>query len=414
MIQNNNNILKVFISYSRVDSDILNRLKIYFTPLEKNHNIKFWYDGLIEAGNDWDRTIRHELSTANIVIALLSADFIASEYCENEMKNAVLLHKSGKARVIPILVRDCFFDYSVFAELQVLPKNAKPILSKDWTNLDEPLMLIAREIREIAIAIRVSDKLLKKQVIEDSDRKKIQNFYNGLLNECKIFLENRNWERAIEFLNRAKEHYQIGFVPTKQELNHYIKYCNNEVEYEKEFEIALTAYRRKDFRSAFIGFDRALNLNESKQLREMLAICKQEIEKEDLLVVDNVSMGNNTNFFTVNQLDDVTIITFTVNNLVSLVALDIKRRFAKLKQEKIENVILDFYNVDYIDSNGINVLLQSLNLWGKNEILPIINVKDNLNNVLKLNRLNSIFPVHININDAVKQYKNIPDGKECV
>ena len=74
--------------------------------------------------------IDEHLEAADVVLLLISADFLASDYCyDTEMKRALEKHKAGKARVIPIIIRPVDWKGAPFGELQALPKNAKAVTS---------------------------------------------------------------------------------------------------------------------------------------------------------------------------------------------------------------------------------------------------------------------------------------------
>jgi internalin A len=72
--------------------------------------------------------IDNNLEEADIILLLVSADFIASDYCYDiEMKRALERHESGEARVIPIIVRDVSWQSAPFGKLQALPINGKAV-----------------------------------------------------------------------------------------------------------------------------------------------------------------------------------------------------------------------------------------------------------------------------------------------
>jgi hypothetical protein len=91
-----------------------------------------------EAEEDW-----------NIILLLISIDFINSEYCyDTEMERAMERHQKGEARVIPIILRSCLWQYAPFAKLQALPKDAKAVQS--WSDRDEALTDIVDGIGKVA------------------------------------------------------------------------------------------------------------------------------------------------------------------------------------------------------------------------------------------------------------------------
>jgi hypothetical protein len=86
------------------------------------------------------------LNSAGIVLLLVSADFLASNYCYDiEVTQAMERHEAGEAVVIPVLLRPVDWQAAPFAKLQALPKNAKPVTS--WDSCDEAFTDIARGIR---------------------------------------------------------------------------------------------------------------------------------------------------------------------------------------------------------------------------------------------------------------------------
>src|SRR5437763_149666 len=88
------------------------------------------------------------LSTASVILLLISASFMASNYGhEGEMQRAVQQHEAGSARVIPILLRPCDWQSGSFGKLHALPSNAKPVTS--WTNQDEAFFDITQGLRRV-------------------------------------------------------------------------------------------------------------------------------------------------------------------------------------------------------------------------------------------------------------------------
>lgn len=140
--------VEVFFSYSHRDEDVRDELAKHLSSLKRNGQIDTWYDRAIEAGAEWQTEIEQRLNQADIILLLVSPDFLASNYCyEIEVKRAMERHEAGEARVIPVIVRPVDWRDAPFGKLQALPKDAKPI--KSWLNQDEALLDIAQEIRHV-------------------------------------------------------------------------------------------------------------------------------------------------------------------------------------------------------------------------------------------------------------------------
>ncbi len=98
------------------------------------------------AGREWEGQIDSNLVDAKIILLLISADFLASDYCYDiEMKKALELHDSGAARVIPVILRACDWHQSPFGKLQAVPRDGEAITS--WNNIDEAFTDVAKRIR---------------------------------------------------------------------------------------------------------------------------------------------------------------------------------------------------------------------------------------------------------------------------
>ncbi len=84
---------RIFISYSHRDERLRGRLEVHLKLLQREGLIETWQDRDIEAGEEWKRKIDENLERADIIILLISPDFLASEYCyEKEMRRALELH----------------------------------------------------------------------------------------------------------------------------------------------------------------------------------------------------------------------------------------------------------------------------------------------------------------------------------
>ena len=147
--------IEVFFSYSHKDETLRDKLANHLKLLERQGVISAWYDRDITAGTEWEGQIDEHLESAQVILLLISADFLASDYCYDiELKRAMERHELGEARVIPIILRDVDWKGATFRKLQALPKNAKPITS--WDNEDEAFADVARGIRKAV------DELKKK------------------------------------------------------------------------------------------------------------------------------------------------------------------------------------------------------------------------------------------------------------
>ncbi|NEZ59582.1 COR domain-containing protein [Adonisia turfae] len=152
-IERRNQALKLFYSYSHKDETLRNQLDTHLKILQRQKLIQPWHDRCIVAGTDWAKEIDDNLKRADIILLLISADFIASDYCyEIELKQAMEHHQAGKARVIPIIMRPADWKNTPFSDLQAFPTNATPITS--WSDRDEAWLNVETAIREVVEDIK--------------------------------------------------------------------------------------------------------------------------------------------------------------------------------------------------------------------------------------------------------------------
>lgn len=140
--------IEIFFCYAHEDEALLNKLKTHLNPLQRQRLIDVWHDRDISAGTEWKQEIDEHLNRAQIILLLISPDFIASDYCyDKEMKRALERHNIGEAWVIPIILRPTDLKNSPFMELQALPTNAMAVTA--WEDRDEAFLDIAKGIRKV-------------------------------------------------------------------------------------------------------------------------------------------------------------------------------------------------------------------------------------------------------------------------
>jgi TIR domain len=140
--------IEVFFSYSHKDEKLREELEKHLSLLRRDGVIASWHDRKISAGTQWAGQIDKHLDTANVILLLISANFLSSDYCYDiEMKRAIERHDMGEARVIPIILRACDWKGAPFGHIQALPKDAKPVTS--WRSRDQAFSDVAQGIKKV-------------------------------------------------------------------------------------------------------------------------------------------------------------------------------------------------------------------------------------------------------------------------
>jgi hypothetical protein len=168
--------IRVYYSYDSEDEKLQADLQKHLAVLKRSQQIEDWGYRNIKAGEEWRIQSNDNLDNAQIILLLISADYLASDYCFGyEMTRAIERHRAGEARVIPIILRPSDWENTLIgqtpnalslSDLQALPKDAKPVTK--WTNRDEAFLDIARGIRAVIAELKpVSRAAVYKPEIPD-------------------------------------------------------------------------------------------------------------------------------------------------------------------------------------------------------------------------------------------------------
>ena len=229
--------VRVFISYSHRDETLRLQLDKHLAPLKGQKVIESWHDRQIQAGMEWADQIDDNLNKADIILLLVSPDFVASDYCfKIELIQAIKRHESGEAIVVPIILEPCDWSWLPFAKFQAFPKDAKAITT--WANSNEAFLDVATGIRKVAQELFAKRKLLAEQ--KQADRARYLQKVEEVLSDGVISIVERDTldelretlgltpEEAREIETRAYEPYsrvEENLNKYKQTLNRLIEKC---------------------------------------------------------------------------------------------------------------------------------------------------------------------------------------------
>jgi hypothetical protein len=138
----------LFISYAHEDEEYKDELQKHLSGLVIQGVIQSWNGRAILGGEDWDDAVKKKLELAEIVLFLVSSDFMASRYINNvEIKKTMERHNSNLVKIIPIIVRPCDFRALPIGKYQALPTGAKAI--SEWKNKDVAYLQVVNGIRKV-------------------------------------------------------------------------------------------------------------------------------------------------------------------------------------------------------------------------------------------------------------------------
>ena len=225
--------LRLFYCYAREDQALRDELDKHLASLRRRSVITNWYDGMIVPGMPWEKVIATHLDAADIILLLISSDFMNSDYCySKEMNRALERHEKQEARVVPILLRPVYWSDAPFSHLHVLPADAKPVIR--WNDRDSAFEDITKGILHVAQDLSAYRQL--HQVKDDfsllqhsetlqtpiSSVPDSTSFVQKVQNETKI-ITSKEKLRLFPALGGASEQ-RVVVVPAKIALDEYLKY----------------------------------------------------------------------------------------------------------------------------------------------------------------------------------------------
>ncbi|HPI09155.1 MAG TPA: toll/interleukin-1 receptor domain-containing protein, partial [Saprospiraceae bacterium] len=138
---------KIFISYAHEDRDHKNDLFKWLNALNWKDKVDIWEDEQIGAGAELDKAVKEQLAAADIIVLLVSIDFLASKYIkEVEFVRAMERHDKNEALIIPVILRECFWQMTPIGKLLCLPKDGTPV--EDYPKKDKAWNEVIGKITE--------------------------------------------------------------------------------------------------------------------------------------------------------------------------------------------------------------------------------------------------------------------------
>ncbi len=145
--------IRLFISYSHRDEPFREEMEKRLKGLQRYEPIYVWTDRGIGPGEEWREKIAEHLNAAHVILLLVSADFLDSDFCyDEEMLRALKRHEAGTAVVLPIILRACNWPRAPFAKLQVLPRDGRAVSL--WKDADSAWLEVEKGVEAVISSMR--------------------------------------------------------------------------------------------------------------------------------------------------------------------------------------------------------------------------------------------------------------------
>lgn len=197
--------LGVFFSYSHKDRHLRDELETHLSMMKRQGAIETWHDRRIVAGEKWADQIDEHLNAAQIILLLISPDFVASDYCYGkEMARAQERDAKGEAQLISVILRPGEYRGASFLKYQCLPEGGKPVTR--WLDRDEAFANVAAGVREA-----VDNLLCRIQQQQKAELDRMQQDHKGLsLSDVFRMMQQQNneFENAVAVATRMQSDNQ--------------------------------------------------------------------------------------------------------------------------------------------------------------------------------------------------------------
>ncbi len=138
---------EMYYSYAPQDEAFCLELEKHLKPLERDNLVKGWHRGKIPGGTNESQEIENHRDCANVILLLLSSDYVASDDCYAEMQWALERKQADGLLVIPIILRPIEAEDIPFKTAQLLPTRGRTVTN--WPSHDEAFQDILLGMRRL-------------------------------------------------------------------------------------------------------------------------------------------------------------------------------------------------------------------------------------------------------------------------
>ena len=197
----------VFFSYCHADEVLRDQLERQLRILQRQGLIETWHDRRIEAGQEFANEIDAHIETDEIILLLVSPDFLNSDYCyEIEMARALERHEAGEAIVIPVILRDCLWQGAPFGKLIATPTDGRPVTQ--WPDIDHAFRLVAEAVQSAALRVGGMQAMKEAQSNPPQVSSPELNVRSSSLRVAKVFTDRDRDAFQVEAFDYMAKYFE--------------------------------------------------------------------------------------------------------------------------------------------------------------------------------------------------------------
>jgi len=202
--------IRIFISYAHADEQWKDRILMHLVPLSRNERIIVWHDESLKLGEQWEKKIDEQLSSADIAVMLISPAYLASNYIsDKEMPKLLDRQRLEQIVILPVILVPCLWQMvNWLSKIQVLPRGGKPV--SDYNKPDEAIAQIASSIIEITEILTAKKENINSDQVNDVQTNNNETKLSKLHDSLRVFISHANDDGDFAELIKYKLE-KVGF-----------------------------------------------------------------------------------------------------------------------------------------------------------------------------------------------------------
>jgi len=264
MIGTDTSSTDIFIMYSNKDIEYAREIYHHLNILERNKLCHIWFDEKLFPGDEWQKEIINRINDSDIILILLSPNFIKSNYCYNkEMSLALNLNNKNQIVIIPFLIKACLWQDTPLGKFQLLPNKQIPVSQiKDKNSV---YLELTEKLKSIIFRVKFTEALI----------------------EGDVELNRGHWVNALNSYTKAHNLYQDGYKPNLIQLSKKIDLCNNELLYISHIKNGDKNYVKGNFIEALEDYNRANSYKNTLEILAKINDSKTRIRNQHTVLSSN-------------------------------------------------------------------------------------------------------------------------------